>query len=547
MGAKWSPRIWWFRDRLGLRSARSRQPKMAPGFEQSRRLYPEPEYVPCFLQSYGWLSTTEAIYIAMEYLPHGDLKKHLIQSLPESEAKTVCTQVLEDLKCMHENGFVHRDLTPQNILVGDSSMMVQGTMGFMAREVLGYVPRGSSFYAVDIWSLGALLFFVSTNAVALEHRWLAVAREVNGQQHTPSYVDEEFARIRTWEIIAAVAPLANATAALSSMVGGRQLHLRPTSSTMSKSEAVDSQVNVEQPDSIGTPRSASAMTASQLHDQPASSPPLHPRAWPGLVYFGEPKSTGTRTISGWVASFSKDKTIKFWNLTRGQYHATVQRVKPFWKAIATAFSPGLSTLAVSLEERELSSFIGRKVKIRDPAVVTCLRTFNGETSLIARPIALSVDFGTLALEDDDVVRILEPATGQRQRIATTGWGPGGRLALSPDSSLLAAALLTLSRISVWELPSGRELLTVGTVRSSVTAVCFSPDSALLVFGSRDGIIQIWDLARKKCTKAQAPYHSRQFIRLSAQFELPGVRLRRSDHQSLGYMDGRVPVQFLTTS
>ncbi|KAK4103124.1 kinase-like protein [Parathielavia hyrcaniae] len=149
-----------------------------------------PMYVPCFVQSYGWFETTESIYIAMEYMPHGDLKKHLARPLPEDEARTIGMQVLEGLRYMHENGFVHRDLKPQNILVvspgpdwlvqisdfGISQRLAeeatvtmgQGTMGFMAPEVLGFVKRGSSPFAADIWSLGALLFFVLTNTIFLK-------------------------------------------------------------------------------------------------------------------------------------------------------------------------------------------------------------------------------------------------------------------------------------------------------------------------------------------------------------------------------------------
>lgn len=48
----------------------------------------------------------------MEYFENGDLQKYLTQPLPETEAKTIASQVLEGLKFMHDNGFVHRDLKP---------------------------------------------------------------------------------------------------------------------------------------------------------------------------------------------------------------------------------------------------------------------------------------------------------------------------------------------------------------------------------------------------------------------------------------------------
>lgn len=48
----------------------------------------------------------------MEYLEHGNLLRYLTSPLPELEVRNVTSQVLEGLKFMHGNGFVHRDLKP---------------------------------------------------------------------------------------------------------------------------------------------------------------------------------------------------------------------------------------------------------------------------------------------------------------------------------------------------------------------------------------------------------------------------------------------------
>lgn len=53
----------------------------------------------------------------MEYLPFGDLKKHIAKSLAEVEARQIASQVLEGLEYMHGNGFVNRNLKPGNIMV----------------------------------------------------------------------------------------------------------------------------------------------------------------------------------------------------------------------------------------------------------------------------------------------------------------------------------------------------------------------------------------------------------------------------------------------
>jgi serine/threonine protein kinase len=70
------------------------------------------QYEECFVKSFGWYESPEHIFIAMEYLPHGDLQRYLGSPLNESEAQLIVHQTLEGLVFMHERGFAHRDLKP---------------------------------------------------------------------------------------------------------------------------------------------------------------------------------------------------------------------------------------------------------------------------------------------------------------------------------------------------------------------------------------------------------------------------------------------------
>ncbi|TVY18870.1 Ankyrin repeat domain-containing protein [Lachnellula arida] len=136
-----------------------------------------------FVDFLGWYENDDFVFLAMEYLPLGDLSHWAKYSKSEGDLKTICQQLLEGLEIMHANGFMHRDLKPQRanpepgtVRIGTTHI---GTEGYLAPEVdpdmavtLGCSPltagKGSfKTYvytnAVDIWSLGCVLFQLVTN------------------------------------------------------------------------------------------------------------------------------------------------------------------------------------------------------------------------------------------------------------------------------------------------------------------------------------------------------------------------------------------------
>lgn len=69
-----------------------------------------------FVEFYGWFQDLESVYIAMEYIPLGDLEENVALlggTLREAEVRDITVQVLEGLKIMHLESFVHRDLKPK--------------------------------------------------------------------------------------------------------------------------------------------------------------------------------------------------------------------------------------------------------------------------------------------------------------------------------------------------------------------------------------------------------------------------------------------------
>jgi eukaryotic-like serine/threonine-protein kinase len=78
-----------------------------------------PHIVPVF----AWGETGDGMYyIAMEYLSGGTLKERIMSkgALPARTAAAVALQIAEALQAAHEQGMIHRDIKPRNILITDS-------------------------------------------------------------------------------------------------------------------------------------------------------------------------------------------------------------------------------------------------------------------------------------------------------------------------------------------------------------------------------------------------------------------------------------------
>ncbi|KJZ72243.1 hypothetical protein HIM_08385 [Hirsutella minnesotensis 3608] len=144
----------------------------------------------------------DRLLIIMEYLPGGDVGKLIAEdgALPEHMVQTMARQLLSALGYLHANNITHRDVTPENILIGSieplnvkladfglfkivgTDQTFRGTLPYCAPELYteyaeydqNYIrSRGEKMrrisgqrysHAVDIWSLGGVLIYTLTQS-----------------------------------------------------------------------------------------------------------------------------------------------------------------------------------------------------------------------------------------------------------------------------------------------------------------------------------------------------------------------------------------------
>ena len=168
-------------------------------FLQEARILAQLSDIPGIVRVRNYFSENETAYIVMEYVQGMTLKqylKNLGRPMTEAEALEIMAPVLKALQKVHENGLIHRDISPDNIMIppdGDIKLIDFGTVRFLNRSdaskstesVLkpGFAPmeqyntRGNLGSWTDVYAVSATFHYLLTGRVPSE----AMARIEQGE------------------------------------------------------------------------------------------------------------------------------------------------------------------------------------------------------------------------------------------------------------------------------------------------------------------------------------------------------------------------------
>jgi WD40 repeat protein len=219
-----------------------------------------------------------------------------------------------------------------------------------------------------------------------------------------------------------------------------------------------------------------------------------------------------------VASGSEDHTVRLWNFYTGQLLNIFQEHQAaVW---SVAFSPNGKTLA--------SGSWDHSIKLWDINTNKCYRTLNGHTNWIWS-VAFSPDSQTLAsCSPDGTLKLWNVHTGECRKTVqvTSDWLLS--IAFSPDGKTLAGScqdstikFLSLDTYEFIKILSGHNA-------GSIWSIVFGNNSQVLVSGSEDETIKLWNVRTGDCLKTmkvKSPYQGLNLKRVSSLTEATKLGLK----------------------
>jgi eukaryotic-like serine/threonine-protein kinase len=475
---------------------------------------------------FGIESTSGIPFLVMDYAPHGTVRHQHPRGIQIPLATVVhyARQIAAALQYAHEEHLVHRDVKPENMLIGQQqelllsdfgvsvvfqtgrttvsttpqqSQGVGGTPCYMAPEQFRAKPSPASdqyalgivvyewlcgtppFAEGDFIQLGYLHNFEPPPSLCGKVPTLSPEVEQVVMKALAKNPQERFSSVLAFaEALEQISQVRIITGRLSNT---QKLSIRtiPLGTLLCtyRGHAAGVLTVTWSPD--GT-RVASGSDASsvQVWNAATGEPLFTYRGHSSAVYAVAWSRDEISIISG-----SADNTVQVWEAATGQLFSTYRGHSS--SVLAVAESPN--------EARIASGSADQTIQIWEAATGQLFATYHGHANAV-NTISWSSN-GTLIASgsDDKAVQVWEAATG---RLLHTYTGHGdlvNAVAWSPDGSCIASGSDD-NTVQVWEAATGRLLHVYRGHSSIVYAVAWSPGGASIASGSDDNTVQVWDVA-----------------------------------------------------
>lgn len=495
---------------------------------------------------YAYFEYDNRLYLVQEYIEGRTLLQELAEDgiFSEAKVKQVLIELLEILQFVHQQGVIHRDIKPQNIIRRQSDQKIvlidfgiskQLTHTSLARPgttigSFGYVPKeqmqaGVATAACDLYSVGATCFHLVSGIHPRQpwnrngYGWVKYWRNYLIHPVEPKLdviIDrllQEDPKIRyqtVKEVIkdfyATSAPVLNRrpivpiktkipTASGDSAFydAATILPSAPASNRKKWQWSRASKLGIFVLVTVALASWGAVQLYSYLSNRTFFNPliSLFSRSTTDrfllqtLQDHTEWVNAVAITADGnFMVSGSADQTIKIWDYHNPTVVSTLTGHERGVEAIATTRLNGTNLIA--------SGGIDQTVKLWRLDLGALLVTLQGHTDWV-NALAISPDGSTLVSGSaDNTIKIWRLADQELVHTLTEK-NQILSLAISPDGNTLASGGED-NAVSLWDLHTGELLKRLEGHQTYIHALAFTPDSNTLVSGSGDLTIKVWNVS-----------------------------------------------------
>ncbi len=400
-------------------------------------------------------------FLVMDYAPNGTLRQKHPKGVPLPLPTIVnyVKQVAEALQSAHEEKFIHRDVKPENMLLGrrgevllsdfgialvaqssryQNTQDMAGTIAYMAPEQIGGKPRpASDQYALGVvvyeWLSGDRPFHGNFTEIAVQH---TVTPPPPLREKVPTILPD----VEQVVMVALAKEPKERFGSVQAFAKALEQASQPDVVTFVKPI-----VPVVQEPRVVTPPSLPPtlpVTPPSPPKQPAAvSKPVGTIACTYHGHSGRVNAVAWSPDGKRIASGSDDHTAQVWDATTGDRLFTYRD-----------HSDGVNTVA---------------------------------WSPIGRYIASGSQDRTLQVWNADTGKNIATYPGHSKGVYAVVWSPDGKRLASGDAS---------GKVRVCDATTGDHPYSYPGHSGRVNAVTWSPDGRRIISGGSDGLIQVWDAA-----------------------------------------------------
>ncbi len=430
-------------------------------------------------------------FLVMQYVPNGSLRQlHPRGSqLPIATVVSYVKQVAPALQYIHDQELIHCDVKPHNMLLNSRHEVVLSDFGIAVlsqkggyrrisvSDFEGTVPyaapeqiRSRPRIASDQYALGVVVY-----------EWLTGGWPFSGS------IDE----IASQHVLSSPPPLHEKLPTIAPAI--EQVILKALGKDpMQRFESVQAfAIALERASRLESPRNTFVPGSPLPFALPSSPalPSVSPALSPLLTYRGHSDHIYALAWSPndtYIASSGFDETIQVWHADTGQtlvtHHTDSLKGQALaWSPDGTYIASTSGLLCETIQTWHIST--GQNATEYPPC--------NGHTEPITA-LAWSPDGSKIAsASDDSTVQVWDIYSG-RSILTYRGHSIGVKaVAWSPDGNYLASAGEDKT-VHVWNAATGRNRLIYYGHRVKVNALAWSPEGSTIASASDDGTVQLWD-------------------------------------------------------